>query len=189
MIRKFILFIEDIGWYFRCWVNFIVHGSYGLCKVIEKMPYLFIAKYLRKYGAIIGKSCRIERGINLHRPDSKIPFKNLVIKDNVYLGHKILIDLTCNVTIDNYVDIGAYVQIWTHTGYYKGTTGENREYLENTGDVIIREGAIIYSGVIISHGLTIGAFSSVGANSLVNKSIPSKSFCAGSPAKIIKYKS
>jgi len=180
--------IEDLNWNIKCKYNLWLHGPYGLSKVIEKIPFRFIIKYMRKYGATIGNNCRFERGINIHRPLGKKPFENLVIGDEVYLGHNTLIDLSRKVIIKDKVIIASHCQIWTHASYYKNANLEKSEYGEYFEDVIICEGSIIYSGVIITHGSIIGAFSSIGANSLVNKPIPSKEFWGGVPAKFIKEK-
>ncbi|HRC90420.1 MAG TPA: acyltransferase [Bacteroidales bacterium] len=186
-MKKIFFIIEDLGWCIRCSYNLWLHGPYGLSKVIEKIPYRFIIKYLRKYGAIIGENCRFERGINIHRPlGKKKPFENLTIGNDVYLGHNILIDLTEKVVIRDYVMVGAKCQLWTHTGYYSGSQINNPDYRESSGEIFIDEGAIIYSNVIITHSVRIGKFARIGANSLVNKNVPEMTFAGGVPLRIIK---
>ncbi len=150
------------------------------------MPFRFVVKYLRKYGATIGDNCRFERGINIHRPIGKRPFENLIIGKEVYLGHNILIDLTCKVEIKKKVSIGARCQLWTHAGYYAAKDMINPEYREQFGDVIINECTIIYSNVVIGHGVTIGNFARIGANSLVNKNVDDYAFVGGVPMKAIQ---
>lgn len=178
--------IEDLIWNVKCCYNFWLHGPYGLAKVIEKIPFRYIVKYLRKYGATIGENCRFERGINIHRPLGIKPFENLFIGDNVYLGHNTLIDLSRKVTIEDNVIFASYCQIWTHASYYECPDLKNLKYGEKYGEVLVKNGAIIYSGVIITHGTTIESFSRIGANSLVNKSVPNRQFWGGVPAKLIK---
>lgn len=185
-MRFFFFFIEDIGWNIRCRYNFYLHGPYGLSKVIEKMPFRFIVKYLKKYGATIGKDCRFERGLNIHRPFGKKPFENLIIGNKVYLSHNILIDLSNLVSIEDEVLIGSRSQIWTHASYYSLDVNEKYTYDENKGPVSIRRCSYIGSGCIISHNTTLGKFSIIGASSMVNRSVGDYEFWGGVPAKFIK---
>jgi len=168
--------IEDLIWGLRCSYNLWLHGGYGLAKVMEKIPFRYLVKYLQKYGAKIGENCRFERGINIHRPLRKNPFENLIIGDNVYLGHNSLIDLTRKVFINDNVIIASRCQIWTHASYYGNSTIGNPDYGEKYGDVIIKRGALIYSNTIVTHGSVIGEYSKIGASSLVNKNIPDNRF-------------
>lgn len=187
MIKRFLLKIEEIVWNIRCRYGFWLHGPYGLANVIDKIPFHFLVKYLRKYGATVGDGCRFERGINIHRAFGKQPFENLIIGKNVYLGHNTLIDLTRKVIIKDRVIIASGCQIWTHASFYdlQGSYSEPK-YYERYGRVIINEGAIIYSGTIISYGVTIGSFSRVAACSLVTKNIEPGSLVGGVPARPIK---
>lgn len=136
-----------------------------------KIPFRFIVKYLRKYGATIGENCRFERGLNIHRPLNDKPFENLTIGNEVYLGHNTIIDLSRKVTLKDRVIIASRCQIWTHASYYAGNSVKDHQYGEHFGEVTIKEGTIIYSGVIVTHGVTIGEFSRVGANSVVNRDV------------------
>jgi len=183
-MKRLFWFIEDIGWNIRCRYNLWLHGPYGLSKTIEKMPFRYIVKYLRKYGATVGENCQFERGLNIHRPLGQKPFENLIIRNNVYLGHNTIIDLSRKVTLKDRVIIASRCQIWTHASYYGGKKVDNHQYGEHYGEVTINEGALVYSGVILTHGITIGSFSRVGANSVVNRDVESYSFVGGVPAKL-----
>jgi len=185
-MKRAFWFFEDFIWNIKCSYNLWLHGPYGLSKVIEKIPFRYLTKYLRKYGATIGENCRFERGLNIHRPLGIKPFENLLIDDNVYLGHNTLIDLSRKVLIKENVIIASRCQIWTHASTFEGDTLANYNYRENFGEIHIMEGAMIYSNVVITHGSIIGKFSKIGANSLVNKNIEDNSFYGGVPAKRIK---
>ena len=185
-MKTIALFAENLGWALKCRYNLWLHGPYGLAKVVEKIPFRFLIKYLRKYGATIGENCRFERGVRIHRPLGSRPFENLVIGNDVYLGHNILIDLTRKVTIKNKVIIASDCNIWTHTSVYEPGASGISVYTEKVGEVTVEEAAIVYSGVIISFGVTIGGFSRIGANSMVNKSIGPNTFAGGVPAVEIK---
>lgn len=183
MLRKFFWSIEDFSWGLKCIYNLWLHGPYGLAKTIEKMPFKFLVKYLRKYGANIGQNCRFERGLNIHRPFGKKPFENLVIGNNVYLGHNTLIDLSEKVTIGNGVIIASRCQIWTHASYYDTSDSLNPEYHEHKGSVTIGDCSIIYSNVLVVHGVRIGKLARIGANSLVNRNVRDEVFVGGSPTR------
>ncbi len=187
-MKQLLYFLEGFLWSIKCSYFLWLHGPYGLAKIIEKMPLRFLPKYLRKYGATVGKNCVFERGLNIHRPFGKKPFENLYIGDNVYLGHNTILDLTKKITLHNRVIIASRCQIWTHASYYGGNTIENHQYGEHYGEVVVNEGALIYSNTVITHGVEIGKFAKVGASSLVNKSIPDNSFYAGVPIKEIQKK-
>lgn len=189
MLKALCWAIEDLIWNFSCQYNLWLHGPYGLAKVIEKMPFRFIIKYLRKYGATIGEHCRFERGLNIHRPFGKKPFENLLIGNNVYLGHNTLLDLSKQVIIDDNVIIASRVQIWTHASLYKDSLGKTApEYLEKNGEVNICRNSIIYSNTLIAHSVIIGENTRIAAGSVVNRSIPDYGFFGGVPAKEIRKK-
>jgi maltose O-acetyltransferase len=149
------------------------------------MPSHFVIKYLRKYGASIGDSCMIEKGLNIHRPETEKPFKNLVVGNDVYIGHKVKIDLSRKVTLHDNVIIGSRSMLWTHASYY---FYENFAPIckEHYGEVELFEYALIYSGVIISYGIKIGKRAIVGAGSMVNRPVEDKCFYGGVPARFIK---
>ncbi len=184
--KAFFWQVEDWAWNLRCRYNFWLHGPYGLAKVVEKMPFRFIIKYLRKYGARVGDGCQFERGLNLHRPFGKKPFENLVLGRNVYIGHNALIDLSRRVEIKDRVIIASRCQFWTHASYYAQEDVDDPGYGENYGQILIEEGALIYSNVVVAHGVKIGKFARVGACAFVNKAVPAGDFVAGVPARSVR---
>ena len=186
MIRRFFLIIENIIWNFRCRYKFWLYGPYGLTKVIENMPFYFVIKYLRKYGAQIGENCIIDSGLKIHRPNNFTPFKNLIIGTDVYLGHNLLIDLTEKVVFENNVALGADCQIWTHVGDCKYLLRDKNDYNERIRPVIFKEGFIGYSGVIYNPGAILGKYARVLALSMVSRTVPDKEIWGGVPASIIK---
>jgi acetyltransferase-like isoleucine patch superfamily enzyme len=185
-MKSMFIWIEDLLWSIRCSYGLWIHGPYGLSRIIEKIPFRHLVKYLRKYGASVGEGGIIERGIYIHRPfGKKKPFENLVIGNNVYIGHEVIIDLTMPVIFKDAASIGSRVQIWTHSGYFEGETLEKRAYTEDRGEVTIGEGAMVYSNSLIKHGIKIGAFASIAACSMVNKNVEAYSYASGVPIKVI----
>lgn len=153
---------------------------------MARMPFRFIVKYLRRYGATVGENCRFERGIRIHRPLGKRPFDNLIIGNDVYVGHAVVLDLSCRISLGDRVIIATGSQVWTHSSYYEPNGNGSPQYKEKRGEVNIEDGAIVYSDVIISSGVTIGRLSQVGANSLVIKNVEPETFFAGNPAAEVK---
>lgn len=184
-LRAVFLIIEDLQWNIKCRYNFWLYGPYGLSAVVEDIPSRFVNKYLRKYGATIGEDVRIERGINIHRPDAERPFGNLSIGNDSYLGHKVKLDLSRKITIHDHVIIGSRCIFWTHSSYYEYPENNDPVYYEKYGDIEIRKYALVYSDVIMSQGITVGSYTRIGANSLVLTNIEDSAFYAGSPAKLI----
>lgn len=57
---------------------------------------------------------------------------------------------------------------------------------ESGRDILIGEGCYIGSGAIIIGPVTIGDFSVIGAGAIVTKSLPSRVFAGGNPARVIR---
>lgn len=186
MFKNLVFFLIDFIWNLRCKYKYWLYGAYGLTRVVESMPLKFVIKYLRKYGAQIGDNCIIDSGFKIHRPDSKIPFKNLVIGNYVYLGHNLLLDLTDKIIFEDNTALGANCQIWTHVGDYKYLLRGKDDYVEKVGSVILKQGFVAYSGVIINPGLMLGQYSRVLALSMISHNIPNWEIWGGVPASIIK---
>lgn len=186
MLKYLFLIIENLIWSLRCKYKFWLYGSYGLTRVVENMPFHFVIKYFRKYGADIGKNCIIDSGFKIHRPNKNTPFKNLIIGNNVYIGHNLLIDLTAKVVFENNSALGANCQIWTHVGDYKYCLRDKTDYEERIQPVIFKEGSVGYSGVIFNPGAILGKYTRVLALSMVSGTVPEKEIWGGVPAKLIK---
>jgi acetyltransferase-like isoleucine patch superfamily enzyme len=185
-MKKIFWILEDLKWNISCRFNFWLHGPYGLTRTIEKIPFRFLLKYMRKYGANIGSGVVIDSGIKFHRPDKQRPLKNLFIGDSVYIGHNILFDLTDKIIIENNICIGSDCQIWTHVGDFMNEVRNKEDYFEKIASVRLNEGCLCYSQVIINPGSVVGNKSRILAMSMVSGSIPDNQVWAGVPAKFIK---
>lgn len=183
---EFLRFISEIYWKIKTHIFFKLYGPYGVSNCVEIMPHSFVIPTLKKYGAKVGEGCNFERGLIIHRPDKRIPFKNLNIRNNVYLGHNLLIDLTDKVIFEDNTAFAADCQIWTHTGDYEKQLRDKNDYHERIGSVKIKEGSVCYSKVIINPGVVIGSCARVYAFSLVNRNIPDFEIWCGIPAKFKK---
>jgi len=186
MVKKLFLTIENLIWNIRCKYKFWLLGPYGLTKVVESMPLRFSIKYLRKYGAEIGENCIIDSGFIIHRPDRELPFKNLIIGNDVYIGHSLLVDLTDKVIFEDNTALGANCQVWTHVGDYKYLLRSKEDYEERIQPVIFKTGFVGYSGAVFNPGAILGSYARVLALSMVSGSIPEKEMWGGVPARFIK---
>lgn len=96
-----------------------------------------------------------------------IAFREIVIEDDVMFASNVFI---CD---------GLHGYDRADKPYkYQGITG--------IASIKIKKGSWIGQNVVILPGVEVGEFCIIGANSVVNRSIPSKSIATGSPAKVIK---
>ncbi len=63
-MKTIALFAENLGWALKCRYNLWLHGRMVWLKLF-RIPFRFLIKYLRKYGATIGENCRFERGVRI----------------------------------------------------------------------------------------------------------------------------
>ncbi|MCK5206985.1 MAG: sugar O-acetyltransferase [Cyclobacteriaceae bacterium] len=109
---------------------------------------------------------------------------------NISVGEKVYFNFNCVVLDVNKVMIGSnvlfgpYVQIYTatHPMDYK----IRAEWLELGKPITIGSDIWVGGGAIICPGVTIGDRSVIGAGSVVTRDIPSDTFAAGNPCKVIK---
>ena len=115
------------------------------------------------------------------------------IGENTYANFNLTILDTCHVKIGKNVFMGTGVSIVTplHPMRYQ----ERNMFINEKGiltdkeygkPITIEDNCWIASNVTICGGVTIGSGSVIGAGSVVTKSIPSNSFAAGSPCKVIR---
>jgi len=98
-----------------------------------------------------------------------------------------------NLTLGDYVDIGAYtyinakkgvviedhVQIGSHCSLYSLSTIDNKE-----GEILLKRNCRIGTHSVIMPGVTIGKNTVIGAFSFVNTDIPDNTLAFGVPAQI-----
>lgn len=136
---------------------------------------------LRWCGATVGKNVTIV---------SNAKFSgnlNLIIGDNVFIGHDALIfgPAGSTVTIGNNAKIGSRVIVVTGTHEFT----PDGPCIEGKGvhfDVRINDGAVVSTGSIILPGKTVNRMSHVAAGSVVTHDVPEYTRVAGVPARVIK---
>ena len=183
ILKKIINKLSYLFFLCKCEFFYASQGGPGFCYVIEHLPPAFIIRILKRYGAKIGDHCQIDTGLTIHRIKQKEELNKLTIGNNVYIGHRMVLDLTESITIENHCAFGGNCQIWTHTGNW---TIDRRDEKDVKNPVLIKTAVIVYSACIISQGVTIGNYSRVAAGSVVTKNIKDNCFVGGIPAKFIK---
>ena len=107
---------------------------------------------------------------------------NVTIGDNVGIFENTIINPNSPVTIGDNTGIGCDVQIWTHGAWLDITQGFPADF----GPVSIGKNVWLPARSIVLPNVTIGDNVVIGINSIINRSLPSGSFSAGSPCKVIK---
>jgi len=130
---------------------------------------------LRLFGARIGPTCNIGSGVKVWCP------WNLTIGERSAVGFDTEIYNFEPVTIGRHVVISQYNYLCTSTHDYT-----HPHFPLVSAPIEIRSQAWIASGCLISPGVTIGEGAVIGARSLVTKSMPAWTVCAGSPCKPMK---
>ena len=133
---------------------------------------------MRPFFKKCGKKFRMASGIIINHPE------NITIGDNVYFAHNVWINGTGELTFGSDIQLGPMcVVVTSHHVYSEGKVLNKSA----KNPVVINSGVWLASHVVVSDGVEIGSGTIVGANSVVSKSLPPKCFCAGLPAKPIKF--
>lgn len=120
--------------------------------------------------------------------------ENLSIGDYVYINPYTIIDASNGITIEDGVQIGAWVGIFTHGSENSirllGKNYINIPFYERKGytkaPVHIGKYTFIGAGVIILPGVSIGKGCIISAGTVVNRDVPDFSILSGNPATIVR---
>lgn len=109
---------------------------------------------------------------------------------NIHVGENVYLNFNCVILDVNPVTIGARTLIGPNVQIYAATHPMEHKLrasmLESGKPVHIGEDVWIGGGVIVCPGVRIGDRSVIGAGSVVTRNIPSDSFAAGNPCKVIR---
>lgn len=106
---------------------------------------------------------------------------SLVMGKFACVGMRVLLNAERNIFINDYVVVGQYSNVYTHSVALPYTRGYPRRFV----DVEIKKNVRIGARTTLLPGVIIGENSWIGPNSLVNKDIPDNVFAGGVPAKVI----
>ncbi len=101
---------------------------------------------------------------------------------HTFIGPNVILDGTGGLEIGDYCSISAGVKIYTHNSVKWALNLGKAPY--DRLPVKIGSGVYIGPDTIITMGVTVGDQCLIGAQSLINKSIPSRSKAWGSPARV-----
>lgn len=127
------------------------------------------------------KLLNFEEGANIY--DNSYVFGDVNVGKNTWVGPFTILDGTGGLSIGQYCNISAGVQIYTHSSLEWVLTRGTASY--KYAKTQIGDCVYIGSQCILDKGIKIGDHSIVAANSYVNKSFPSYSVIAGTPAILI----
>lgn len=112
---------------------------------------------------------------------------NLIIGDNVWIGHDALIFGAKGsiITLEIYANVASRAIL--ATGYHEYSIEyDNIAGPGKCGDIIVKQGALVGTNAIVVAHKTIGEKAHVAAGSVVTHDMPPMVRVAGVPAKIIK---
>ncbi len=104
----------------------------------------------------------------------------LSVGDDVFMNRGSYIDTKGGVSLGDYVGIGEFVRIFTHSH------SESNHYVRNYSPVRIGDYVKVFSGAMILPGVTIGPQAIVAGGAVVTSDVPSNSVVAGIPARVIR---
>jgi maltose O-acetyltransferase len=168
------------------WPYRIRKGLYALAElflhwVVDPRLRAFLISML---GAKVGRNVRVYEAtfINLEKG-----FSNLVLHDDVHIGHSCLLDLHDLVILEKGVTLSPRVSILTHSDPGKSHQSPICNYFPpKSAGVIIREYSWIGASSTILAGVVIGRETVVGAAGLVCHSLEGGGVYLGVPAKLAR---
>jgi len=115
----------------------------------------------------------------------------ILIGKESYIGIRIILDWSDNITIGNYVGIGSSTAIWTHNNVPMcinniPLANQNNKTHRPTAPVLIEDNVWIGGNCTIYPGVVIHHHSIIAPNSAVAHDVESYSMVGGVPAKLIK---
>ena len=133
---------------------------------------------LRLFGAKIGPACLIDPGVKVW-----MPWK-LTMGERSSLGVNTEVYNFAPVTIGRHVVVSQYNYLCTATHDYTDPF-----FALTSQPITIGSQSWIASGCLLAPGVTIGEGAVIGARSVVTRSMPAWTVCAGSPCKPLKPRS
>jgi acetyltransferase-like isoleucine patch superfamily enzyme len=164
----------------------IKYSIYGLWDFIfQLLPYSPLRiLWLRLGGTKVGKHCVVDRVLffNLDRNG----LQGLSLKNDVYLGPGVTLDLAGKIMINSQVSVSANSTILSHHSVGYSDHPLLKYYPKKIFTTTIESGSVLGVGCIILPGITIKKESLVAAGAVVRIDVPSHKMVAGVPAVVKK---
>ncbi len=163
-------------------ILYFLFGFEYLNTVLQNCQKEYIIPILKIGGAEIGQNCEIESPLIIN---AKGNYKNLILKDNVYIGKDCLIDLKGQIRIEHNVVISMRTCLISHIDL--GQVNNLRSlYQKKVMTTIIDDNVYIGANSTILMGVHIEKSAFIAAGSVVTKDVPPLTMVGGVPAKFIK---
>jgi putative colanic acid biosynthesis acetyltransferase WcaF len=130
---------------------------------------------LRAFGARIGRHCHVYPDVRIWAP------WRLDLRDNACLGRGVICYSMDTISLGKRVVVSQRVHLCTGSHDY-----ESENFQLFTRPIRIEDDAWICAEAFLAPGVTIGQGAVIGARSVVTRSQPAWTVCAGNPCKPIK---
>jgi acetyltransferase-like isoleucine patch superfamily enzyme len=121
------------------------------------------------------------------RNDGRRP--RLVVGDETYLGHRLIISADDEVVIGSHVHIADDVYICGYDAHPMDAAARRTQPgpvdYSGASRIVVEDDAWICQGSILLKGVTVGRGAVVGAHAVVTKDVPAGAIVAGNPAKVV----
>jgi len=142
----------------------------------------YVTGLLRHFGATIGKNTRVYTPLTLVNAGKD--FTNLILENNVYLGHGAVLDLKERIVVADNVTISMGATMATH--FHVGEIPLKERFPSKSAPIHIRKNVYLGSNVVVLSGVEIGEGSVIGAGAVVIGDVPPGVVAGGVPARVIK---
>jgi acetyltransferase-like isoleucine patch superfamily enzyme len=142
----------------------------------------YVTGLLRYFGATIGENTRVYTPLTL--VNARRDFTNLILGNNVYLGHGAVLDLKERIVVEDNVTISMGATMATH--FHVGEIPMKARFPSKSGPICIRGNVYLGSNVVVLSGVEIGGGSVIGAGAVVIGDVPPGVVAGGVPARVLK---
>lgn len=142
----------------------------------------YVIGLLRHFGATIGENTRVYTPLTLVNAGKD--FTNLVLGNNVYLGHGAVLDLKERIVVEDNVTISMGATMATH--FHVGEIPMQARFPTKSGPICIRGNVYLGSNVVVLSGVEIGGGTVIGAGAVVIGDVPPGVVAGGVPARVLK---
>ncbi|GGH74547.1 acyltransferase [Phaeocystidibacter marisrubri] len=174
LFRPFIIGWNSISFF----VRYLLAGRSNAFSYLSRVGKESIIPIMRLMGAQIGSNCDIETGIVFHNCHD---LRKLRIGNDVHIGKQCFFDLREEIHISSNVVVSMKCTFITHMELTQSNL--SHQYPASSGKIQIGQHSYIGSGSTVLMNVIIGSEVVVAANTLLIRSVESKSKVKGIPGK------